>query len=100
LLHFGADPTIENHIRTGSEDDEEEEGENGQTVIDVAADEEIRNILTALPEEWAKVYQSCSTIVSELKSAEQSDSQHDLKGITADSIFLDSGINITDLNIS
>lgn len=137
LLHFGADPNIENFIKTGVEEDDEEDRENGQTVFDVAANDEvsclliridvapalrlllllpsllykvrylmfnvfflqIRSILSASPEEWAKVYQSCSAIVTELKSGDSRDT-NEATVVTADSIFLDSGINITDLNIS
>ncbi|CAL8106457.1 unnamed protein product [Orchesella dallaii] len=98
LLHFGADPTIENYIRHGTEEEDDEESENGQTVFDVAANDEIKNILKASPEDWSKVYQSCIALISELNSTERE--THEAKVLTADSIFLDSGINITDLNIS
>lgn len=53
LLHFGSDPSIENYIRPSTEEGDEEE-QNGQTALQVAANDEVSFLKYYLKTIWCK----------------------------------------------
>ncbi|XP_021944196.2 nuclear factor NF-kappa-B p105 subunit [Folsomia candida] len=116
LMHYGADPMVENHVR--KETDEEEEDNNGgdntnnsssssdddrlsgQTVFDITSSDQVLRILKGTLDDWEIILKACSPLLLPSSPLLAHAGGGGDKDKDFESKCLDSGIDVNTFNSS